>query len=146
MFKRKVKSIAELLPEFLRKEGLETPLQQKRLIMSWDSVVGENIAAYCGEKFIKNQTLYVKIENAALRADLTMSRATLVRRLNEQVGAQVIADIGFYYYSELYILYMISSMHISVGITGRSPSSLIFWKSKQIPILYACGIWARNLS
>ena len=44
MFKRKVKSIAELLPEFLRKEGLETPLQQKRLIMSWDSVVGENIA------------------------------------------------------------------------------------------------------
>ena len=76
MFKRKVKSIAELLPEFLRKEGLETPLQQKRLIMSWDSVVGENIAA--------------------LRADLTMSRATLVRRLNEQVGAQVIADIRFY--------------------------------------------------
>lgn len=96
MFKRKVKSIAELLPEFLRKEGLETPLQQKRLIMSWDSVVGENIAAYCGEKFIKNQTLYVKIENAALRADLTMSRATLVRRLNEQVGALVIADIRFY--------------------------------------------------
>ena len=42
--------------------------------------------------------------------------------------------------------YMISSMHISVGVTGRSPSSLIFWKSKQIPILYACGIWARNLS
>ena len=123
MFKRKVKSIAELLPEFLRKEGLETPLQQKRLIMSWDSVVGENIAAYCGDKFIKNQTLYVKIENAALRADLTMSRANLVRRLN-----------------------MISSMHISVGVTGRSPSSLIFWKSKQIPILYACGIWARNLS
>lgn len=96
MFKRKVKSIAELLPEFLRKEGLETPLQQKRLIMSWDSVVGENIAAYCGDKFIKNQTLYVKIENAALRADLTMSRATLVNLLNEQVGAQVIADIRFY--------------------------------------------------
>ena len=96
MFRRKVKSIAELLPEFLRKEGLETPLQQKRLIMSWDSVVGENIAAYCGEKFIKNQTLYVKRENAALRADLTMSRATLVHRLNEQVGAQVIADIRFY--------------------------------------------------
>ena len=57
MFRRKVKSIAELLPEFLRKEGLETPLQQKRLIMSCHSVVGENIAAYCGEKFIKNQTI-----------------------------------------------------------------------------------------
>lgn len=96
MFRKKVRSIGELLPEFLRNEGLETPLQQKRLIDSWDAVVGAPIAAYCGEKFIKYQTLYVKLQNPALRADLTMNRSILVRRLNEQVGAQVIADIRFY--------------------------------------------------
>lgn len=96
MFRKKVKSIAELLPEFLRKEGLETPLQQRRLIDSWENVVGAPIAAYCREKFIKNQTLFVKIINPALRADLTMNRSILVRRLNEQVGAQVITEIRFY--------------------------------------------------
>jgi predicted nucleic acid-binding Zn ribbon protein len=96
VFRKKVRSIGELLPEFLRNEGLETPLQQKRLIDSWDAGVGAPIAAYCGEKFIKNQTLYVKLQNPALRADLTMNRSILVRRLNEQVGAQVIADIRFY--------------------------------------------------
>lgn len=96
MFRKKVRSIGELLPEFLRNEGLETPLLQKRLIDSWDGVVGAPIAAYCGEKFIKNQTLFVKLQNPALRADLTMNRSILVRRLNEQVGAQVIADIRFY--------------------------------------------------
>lgn len=96
MFRKKVRSIAELLPEFLRSEGLETPLLQKRLMDSWDHVVGAPIAAYCGEKFIKNQTLFVKLQNPALRADLTMNRSILVRRLNEQVGAMVIADIKFY--------------------------------------------------
>lgn len=96
MFRKKVRSIGELLPEFLRNEGLETPLLQKRLIDSWDAVVGAPIVAYCGEKFIKNQTLFVKLQNPALRADLTMNRSILVRRLNEQVGAQVIADIRFY--------------------------------------------------
>lgn len=96
MFRKKVRSIGELLPEFLRNEGLETPLLQKRLIDSWGAVVGAPIAAYCGEKFIKNQTLFVKLQNPALRADLTMNRSILVRRLNEQVGAQVIADIRFY--------------------------------------------------
>jgi len=96
MFRKQVKSIAELLPEFLRKEGLETPLQQRRLIDSWENVVGAPIAAYCGDKFIKNQTLFVKITNPALRADLTMNRSILVRRLNEQVGAQVITEIRFY--------------------------------------------------
>ena len=42
MFRRKVRSLAELLPEFLRNEGLEMPLQQKRLIDSW-SEVWENL-------------------------------------------------------------------------------------------------------
>ncbi len=96
MFRQKVKSLAELLPEFLRNEGLETPLQQKRLLDSWDAVVGQAIAGYCGDKFIKNQTLYVKINNAALRADLSMSRSILVNRLNQSVGAMVISDIKFY--------------------------------------------------
>lgn len=96
MFRRKVRSIAELLPEFLRNEGLETPLQQKRLIDSWDTVVGAPIAAYCREKFIKNQTLFVRISNPSLRNDLMMNRSILVRRLNEQVGALVITDLKFY--------------------------------------------------
>ncbi len=96
MFRRKVRSLGELLPEFLRNEGLEAPLQQKRLLDSWDTVVGGSIAAYCGDKFIKNQTLYIKILNPALRADLQMNRSVLVNRLNQTVGAQVISDIRFY--------------------------------------------------
>lgn len=96
MFKRDVKSLAEVLQTVLRKEGLETPLRQKRLIASWDTVVGPSIARYTGDKFIKNQTLFVKILNPALRQDLSMMRTRLVQRLNVQVGAYVISDIKFY--------------------------------------------------
>lgn len=96
MFKKKVKSLSELIPEFLRKEGLETPLMQKRLIDAWDEVVGRPIAAYTDKCFIKNQTLFVKITNPALRADLSMARSRLISLLNQQVGAQVIVDIHFY--------------------------------------------------
>ena len=96
MFRRKVRSLSELLPEILRREGLETPLQQKRLLASWDQVVGEPVAKYTGDKFIKNQTLFVKVLSPALRADLTMGRSLLVKRLNEKAGGQVIFDIKFY--------------------------------------------------
>lgn len=96
MFRRKVKSIQELLPEILRNEGLETPLQQQRLLSSWEEVVGPTIARYTGERFIKNQTLYVKVLTPALRADLSMGRTILVQKLNEKAGAQVIFDIKFY--------------------------------------------------
>ncbi len=93
MFKREVKSINDILQQFLRKEGLETPLQQKRLIDAWDSVAGPMVARYTQEKFIKNQILFVKITNPALRQDLSMMRQQLTRRLNEVIGSSVISDV-----------------------------------------------------
>lgn len=96
MFRRKVQSMQTLLPDFLRRQGLESPLRQRRLLTSWNDVVGEPIARYTSERFIKNQTLFVKVNNPALRADLSMGRSILVKRLNECAGAQVIVDIKFY--------------------------------------------------
>ena len=58
----------------------------------WCKFVGR----YTGEKFIKNQTLFVKITNPALRQDLSMMRSKLVQRLNAEVGAMVIADVRIY--------------------------------------------------
>lgn len=96
MFRKQVQSIGDLLQNYLRREGLETPLQQKRLLDAWPQVAGPVIAGYTGETFIKNQTLFIKILNPALRQDLSMMRSQILKRLNEQVGATVIADIKIY--------------------------------------------------
>ena len=90
-----MKSIGELILKNLRAQGLETPLQQKRLIEAWPEVMGDMIAGYTQEVFIKNQTLHVKLTNPALRADLAMMRADIVKKLNATVGSQVIVEIRF---------------------------------------------------
>ena len=96
MFRREVKSISDLLNMYLRREGLETPLLQKRAIDAWDTIMGAPITRYTGEKFIKNQTLFVKITNPALRQDLSMMRTRIVQRINPAVGSQVITDVKVY--------------------------------------------------
>ena len=96
MFKRQVQSLSEVLHQLLRQDGLETPLRQKRLLDEWETVTGSMVARYTGEKFIKNQTLHVKITNPALRQDLSMMRSQLLKRLNAEVGAMVISDIHIY--------------------------------------------------
>ena len=80
----------------LREQGLETPLLQKRLIDAWPVVMGEAIAALTGDLYIRNQTLFVHLNNPALRMELSMQRQDVVRRLNEHVGSQVIADVRFH--------------------------------------------------
>lgn len=95
MFKRDVHSITDLILKNLRKQGLETPLLQKRLKDSWPKVAGEMVANYTDGLYIRNQTLFVHLTNPALRADLSMMRGELIRKLNDHVGSQVIADIRF---------------------------------------------------
>ena len=96
MFKRNIVPLSEVLQRFLRENGLETPLQQKRLIDSWEKIAGKAVARYTQEKFIRNQTLFVKISNPALRADLSMMREELINRLNQEVGSRLITEIRFY--------------------------------------------------
>ncbi len=95
MFKRKEQPIGSLILRNLRVQGLETPLLQKRLMESWPEVAGEAIARYTTGVSIQNQTLFVRLNIPALRADLSMRRQEFVSRLNSHVGAQIITDIRF---------------------------------------------------
>ena len=88
-----IKAISELLPATCRESGLETPLNEFRLLKAWAHVLGETVKNYTGEMYIKNQTLYVHVTSSVLRQELMMNRRTIVHRLNEYVKAQVIANL-----------------------------------------------------
>lgn len=90
-----LKSISEIVRETCREEGLETPLNEYRLIQAWGQLLGSSVQNYTKSLFIKNQILYVTLTSSVLRQELMMNRRTLVHRLNEHVKAQVITNIIF---------------------------------------------------
>ena len=95
MFRRDVQQVKDLILRSLREQGLEMPLQQKRLVEAWPIVAGPVVARYTLNTYIYNQTLYVRLSNPALRSDLSMRRKELTAQLNKYVGNQVITDIRF---------------------------------------------------
>ena len=95
MFKRDVQSVKDLILQAMREQGLETPLNQKRLVEAWPEVAGPVIARYTLNTYIYNQTLFVRLSNPALRSDLSMMRQELVKKLNDYVGGQIITDVRF---------------------------------------------------
>lgn len=95
MERRKSEKLTNVLLRFMRESGLETPLNQYRLIEAWPEVAGAVVASYTQEVYIRNQTLYVRLGIPALRVNLLMLREQLVRQLNAKVKAFVITDIVF---------------------------------------------------
>ena len=95
MIKNKPNQLGDLLMQFLRAEGLETPLLEHRIINAWPAVMGDTISRYTSELYIKNSILWVKLKSPALKQNLLMMHGDITRKLNAYVQSQVITDVHF---------------------------------------------------
>ena len=93
MKKTNTEKVGGVILQYLREMGLETPLNEHRLIQAWDTVLGPAVSRHTKELKIYNQVLFVTVSSAVIRNELMMRRTELVARLNSQVGAQVITQI-----------------------------------------------------
>lgn len=87
--------LGDLIHAILREDGLETPLNEYRATEAWGKVMGSAVERYTGDVSVRGGTLFVQIRNAALRQELMMQRTSIVPRINQEVGAQVIQQIVF---------------------------------------------------
>ena len=95
MRKQKAEALGDLVRQMMREEGLETPYNEYRLIESWPEVMGQGIASYTTDLQIRNRVLYVHLSSSVIRSELMNNRKSLVHRLNDYIGAQVIENIIF---------------------------------------------------
>ncbi len=88
-------SLGDVISEFLNRHNLGPKLDEVRLINAWENVVGKMIAKHTTDLHIQRKSLFVYLDSDALRNELSYTKSLLIRRLNEEVGKEVIKDIVF---------------------------------------------------
>lgn len=96
MKRRDAQEVGDIISQYLRAAGLETPLNEYKAIQAWPEVVGVRIAGASSVIRIYDQKLFVHVASSSLRSNLFMQRMLLVRKINERVGTEVITDIIFH--------------------------------------------------
>jgi predicted nucleic acid-binding Zn ribbon protein len=86
-------SLKEAIDQLLKAYKLDDKLAERRLIASWESVMGAMIAKHTKDLYIKHQQLFVTLDSAALRNELSLAKTKIVQMLNEEVGSQVIVEV-----------------------------------------------------
>jgi len=87
-------TIAQVVSEVLCEYKIDAKLRETRMIAFWPEVLGP-LARPDDKLYIKNKVLFVELSSSVIRSELSMMRSTLVRRLNEKAGEEVITDIVF---------------------------------------------------
>lgn len=86
-------AIGNLLVDYLRENGLEKPLLERQMVDLWPQVMGATVSRMTRSVEVREGVLYVRLSNAALRAQLFDCRYELVKRLNTAAGAEVLRDV-----------------------------------------------------
>lgn len=79
----------------LKAYKLDDRMAEKKLISSWDSVMGEMISKHTKDIFIKNKQLFVTLDSSALRNELSMAKTKIVKLLNDAAGSEIINEVIF---------------------------------------------------
>ena len=95
MKRTEAEPIGDIIKKLLETEHLDGKMNELRVAELWAEVVGPGVNRYTVNRFVKGGILYVRLSSAVLRNELMMGRSTLVKRLNDAVGSEVISDIVF---------------------------------------------------
>ena len=72
--------LGEVIKEIIAEFRLGKKLNEARVIGSWEKIVGTMIARHTVQLRIVNQVLFVEVDSAALRNELTYAREKIRKR------------------------------------------------------------------
>ena len=93
--------------EYTLKQAIEALIEQYKIqeklsetvvLNDWEKIVGKMIARHTKNIYIKKRILYVELDNAALRNELSYAKTKLVLAINKSLNSEAIDEIVFTWY------------------------------------------------
>jgi len=86
-------TLKEALQMMVREFKLGNGLHESQIRESWSKVMGTMIARHTSNISLRKGKLYLKIDSAALKHELTYSKDKIKEIFNKELGENVITDV-----------------------------------------------------
>ncbi|MDX1941331.1 MAG: DUF721 domain-containing protein [Saprospiraceae bacterium] len=86
-------NIKTILKDLVETYRLKSKVNQARVEMIWEKTMGKMIANYTKELKVRNNKLYVMIESAALRQELSYGRGQILENINKELGEDYLNEV-----------------------------------------------------
>lgn len=86
-------SVGKVLDEIVQSKALKTGINNARINELWYELMGTHMTHYTEKILLKGNTLFVSLNNAALREELNYGKEKIREIMNEQLGGEVLKKI-----------------------------------------------------
>lgn len=88
-------TLKECIDDLLEYYRLKGKFNETHVIASWERIMGKPIANRTLRLFIKNKVMYVTLNSAPLKQELSLSKSKVLALLHADLGEEVLTDIVF---------------------------------------------------
>ena len=93
MRKSNEQSLKEVIDDLLNAYKLRGKFNQKKVIASWERIMGKTIANRTDAVFFKENKLIIKLNSSVLREELSYSKNKIIQLINEDMGEEVVKEV-----------------------------------------------------
>lgn len=87
------KHVGQVIRDLLKAYRIEGRFDEASIVAGWEQIVGRPVARQTRKIYVRNRVLFVELESAALRHDMTLHKTTILLALQRQFGAEAVQDV-----------------------------------------------------
>ena len=77
----------------MNSDALKTGITNTRIKDLWFELMGSHMTNYTDKVLLKGNTIFISLNNAALREELTYGKEKIRKMINEELGGEVLKKI-----------------------------------------------------
>ncbi len=89
-------SLKEAIDAMIDSYKLRGKFDENKLINSWELMMGKPISRRTDKMFIKDKILFVKLNSAPLRQELTIAKVKVLEIIHRSFDKELVSDVRFY--------------------------------------------------
>ncbi|MCH2081186.1 MAG: DUF721 domain-containing protein [Saprospiraceae bacterium] len=86
-------SLKDVLKDMVETYRLKNRLNQTKIQQLWNSVMGNSISRHTSDLKVRKNKLYITIESAPLRQELSFGRDKIRRMMNQELGEEYLEEV-----------------------------------------------------
>lgn len=86
-------TLGNILLKMLEAYGLKDKMQEVRIKNYWKEQMGPSIANYTKALFVKNKKVFIRLESAALRQELSYAKEKIKQMFNDLLKEEYVEEV-----------------------------------------------------
>ncbi len=88
-------TVGELIDKLMKAYRLDGKLKEMDVIEAWGEMMGIAVANRTKQIQIRNKTLFLTMDSAVMRDELSYGKTVIIERVNQKAGFEMINDVFF---------------------------------------------------